>query len=168
MNNNKQIALDIYEQVRFTNNTFNKPVLSKNDPIYWEKLKSQAKLIQEELDELIEGLEKKDFKEVRDAVADILVVTLGVAHLSDIDVNADMQKVTDSNLSKVCPDMEDAKTTQEHYLVKKGIQTEIKPCATLPGFIIVVPFEQIGSDNKVYPAGKFLKSIGNFKEPNLD
>lgn len=165
---NKKIILDIYEQVRFTNNTFNKPPLSKDDPLYWDKLKSQAKLIKEELDELIEGLENKDFREVRDAVADILVVTLGVAHLSNIDVNSDMQKVTDSNLSKVCPTLEDAKSTQEYYLVKKGVKTEIKPCPTFTGYIIVVPTEQIGSDNKVYPAGKFLKSLSNFKEPNLD
>lgn len=167
MTKNNEISLDIYEQVRFTNATFNKPPLSKEDPQYWEKLKSQAKLIKEELDELIEGLEKKDFKEVRDAVADILVVTLGVAHLSDIDVNSDMQKVTDSNLSKVCPTLQDAEETQKFYFTQKGVKTEIKECPTFKGYIIIVPYEQKGSDNKVYPAGKFLKSLNNFKEPDL-
>lgn len=156
---------DIYTQVRFTNETFNKPPVDKESPSFWEALKSQSHLIEEELKELIEGLHKKDMKEVRDAVADILVVTLGVAHLADLDVSADMAEVTSSNLSKVCPTAEDAVATQHFYFDKKGVKTKRVECATMPGYVILVDGDQTGSDGKFYPANKFLKSVGNFKEP---
>ncbi len=61
-------------------------------------------LIKEELDELKEAIDKKDIKEVADALTDILYVTYGAGHAFGIDLDKCFQEVQNSNMSKLGKD----------------------------------------------------------------
>tara|TARA_B100001939_G_C16487024_1_gene423846 strand:+ start:60 stop:431 length:372 start_codon:yes stop_codon:yes gene_type:complete len=61
-------------------------------------------LIKEELDEFKEALDKKDIKEVADALTDILYVTYGAGHAFGIDLDKCFQEVQNSNMSKLGED----------------------------------------------------------------
>ena len=61
-------------------------------------------LIKEELNELKEALDKKDIKEVADALTDILYVTYGAGHAFGIDLDKCFKEVQNSNMSKLGDD----------------------------------------------------------------
>ena len=61
-------------------------------------------LIKEELDEFKEALDKKDLKEVADALTDILYVTYGAGHAFGIDLDKCFIEVQNSNMSKLGED----------------------------------------------------------------
>ena len=61
-------------------------------------------LIKEELDEFKEAIEKKDIKEVADALTDILYVTYGAGHAFGIDLDKCFEEVQNSNMSKLGTD----------------------------------------------------------------
>ena len=61
-------------------------------------------LIREELEEFRGALEKKDIKEVADALTDILYVTYGAGHAFGIDLDKCFQEVQNSNMSKLGKD----------------------------------------------------------------
>ena len=61
-------------------------------------------LIKEELDEFKEAIEKKDIKEVADALTDILYVTYGAGHAFGIDLDKCFEEVQNSNMSKLGED----------------------------------------------------------------
>ena len=61
-------------------------------------------LIKEELEELKEAIDKKDIKEVADALTDILYVTYGAGHAFGIDLDKCFKEVQDSNMSKLGSD----------------------------------------------------------------
>ncbi len=58
-------------------------------------------LIREELSELKEAIEKKDIKEVADALTDILYVTYGAGHAFGINLDKCFNEVQNSNMSKL-------------------------------------------------------------------
>ena len=58
-------------------------------------------LIREELTELKEAIEKKDIKEVADALTDILYVTYGAGHAFGINLDKCFAEVQNSNMSKL-------------------------------------------------------------------
>ena len=58
-------------------------------------------LIKEELNELIEAMNKKDLVEVADALTDILYVTYGAGHAFGINLDKCFQEVQNSNMSKL-------------------------------------------------------------------
>ena len=58
-------------------------------------------LIDEELTELKEALDKKDLLEVADALTDILYVTYGAGHAFGIDLDKCFEEVQNSNMSKL-------------------------------------------------------------------
>ena len=58
-------------------------------------------LIKEELDELIEAMNKKDLVEVADALTDILYVTYGAGHAFGINLDKCFDEVQNSNMSKL-------------------------------------------------------------------
>tara|TARA_A100001011_G_scaffold195794_1_gene204142 strand:+ start:767 stop:1141 length:375 start_codon:yes stop_codon:yes gene_type:complete len=58
-------------------------------------------LIREELSELKEAVEKKDIKEVADALTDILYVTYGAGHAFGINLDKCFDEVQNSNMSKL-------------------------------------------------------------------
>ena len=61
----------------------------------------RVSLIKEELDELIEAINKKDLVEVADALTDILYVTYGAGHAFGINLDECFQEVQNSNMSKL-------------------------------------------------------------------
>ncbi len=58
-------------------------------------------LIKEELDELIEAMNKKDLVELADALTDILYVTYGAGHAFGVDLDKCFEEVQNSNMSKL-------------------------------------------------------------------
>ena len=58
-------------------------------------------LIKEELDEFKEAIDKKDIKEVADALTDILYVTYGAGHAFGIDLDKCFEEVQNSNMCKL-------------------------------------------------------------------
>ena len=61
-------------------------------------------LIKEELDELSEAIDRKDMKEVADALTDILYVTYGAGHAFGINLDKCFEEVQNSNMSKLGTD----------------------------------------------------------------
>ena len=61
-------------------------------------------LIKEELEEFRDAIEKKDIKEVADALTDILYVTYGAGHAFGIDLDKCFEEVQNSNMSKLGED----------------------------------------------------------------
>ena len=61
-------------------------------------------LIKEELSELKEAIDKKDIKEVADALTDILYVTYGAGHAFGINLYECFEEVQNSNMSKLGED----------------------------------------------------------------
>ena len=61
----------------------------------------RVNLIKEELDELIEAMNKKDLVEVADALTDILYVTYGAGHAFGINLDECFDEVQKSNMSKL-------------------------------------------------------------------
>ena len=81
--------------------TFGQEIKTKasfpNDKI----IKLRLDLIREELSELEEAIEKKDIKEVADALTDILYVTYGGGHAFGINLDKCFEEVQNSNMSKL-------------------------------------------------------------------
>ena len=75
-------------------------------------------LIKEELSELKEAIEKKDIKEVADALTDILYVTYGAGHAFGINLDKCFLEVQNSNMSKLGDDGKPI--YNEHGKVMKG------------------------------------------------
>jgi len=153
-----------FTDVSYLNTVFGNEQGNLENP-NWEKADKQLHLIKEELAELVEGIDNKDISEIRDAVADILVVTYGMAHIMGIDADKDMAAVQASNLSKLCKTQDEVDQTLAFYQNEK--QLDVYVGGELPEAYIKSGKDQEGSDGKFYPAHKFLKSI-NWHEPKLD
>ncbi len=93
-----------FEHVRKFMETFGQEIKEKanfpNDKI----ISLRYDLIKEELDELKDALEKRDIKEVADALTDILYVTYGAGHAFGINLDKCFKEVQDSNMSKLGSD----------------------------------------------------------------
>ena len=75
-------------------------------------------LIREELSELSDAIEKKDIKEIADALTDILYVTYGAGHAFGINLDDCFKEVQDYNMSKLGSDGKPI--YNEHGKVMKG------------------------------------------------
>ncbi|WP_027856421.1 nucleoside triphosphate pyrophosphohydrolase family protein [Marinobacterium jannaschii] len=131
----------------------------------WNKARKQLQLIQEEMQEMVEGIEKHDLSEVRDAIADVLVTTYGMAHILGIDADKDMAAVQDSNMSKLCKTETEIEATLAYYRNEIGL--DVYSGGELPQGWVKSGKDQTGKDGKTYPAHKFLKNT-NWHEPVLD
>ena len=93
-----------FESVKKFMQTFGQEVRTKasfpNDKI----ISLRLDLIREELSELKEAIEKKDIKEVADALTDILYVTYGAGHSFGVDLDSCFDEVQRSNMSKLGED----------------------------------------------------------------
>ena len=63
--------------------------------------KLRIDLIEEELEELKEAVNKKDLKEAIDALTDILYVTYGAGHAFGVNLDKCFEEVQNSNMSKL-------------------------------------------------------------------
>ena len=93
-----------FESVKKFMETFGQEIKEKasfpNDKI----TSLRYELIKEELNEFKEAIDKKDIKEVADALTDILYVTYGAGHAFGIDLDKCFKEVQDSNMSKLGKD----------------------------------------------------------------
>ena len=107
-----------FESVKKFMQTFGQEVKTKasfpNDKI----VNLRLDLIREELSELKEAVEKKDIKEVADALTDILYVTYGAGHAFGINLDKCFEEVQNSNMSKLGSDGKPI--YNEHGKVMKG------------------------------------------------
>ena len=107
-----------FESVEKFMQTFGQEVKTKasfpNDKI----ISLRLDLIREELSELEEAIEKKDIKEVADALTDILYVTYGAGHAFGINLDKCFTEVQNSNMSKLGSDGKPI--YNEHGKVMKG------------------------------------------------
>lgn len=93
---NKQPQLDIFDQ---------NPKL----------LALRLSLIDEEVKELHDAYDQKDFVEAIDALTDIMYVTLGAFTAFGVNADEAFSIVHNSNMSKLCTSEEEAKQTVEWY-----------------------------------------------------
>ena len=76
--------------------------IKKNSSLSTDKINQlRIDLIEEELNELKEAINKKDLKEVADALTDILYVTYGAGHAFGINLDDCFEEVQKSNMSKL-------------------------------------------------------------------
>ena len=93
-----------FEKVGKFMRTFGQEVKTKpgfsNDKIN----KLRIDLIDEELNELKDAMEKKNLKEIADALTDILYVTYGAGHAFGVNLDKCFDEVQRSNMSKLGQD----------------------------------------------------------------
>ena len=107
-----------FEKVGLFMSTFGQEV-KKNSNLSTDKIKQlRIDLIEEELNELKEAINKKDLKEVADALTDILYVTYGAGHAFGINLDKCFEEVQNSNMSKLGDDGKPI--YNEHGKVMKG------------------------------------------------
>jgi len=70
----------------------------------WDVQDLRIELIEEELRELVVGVENKDLVEIADALTDLLYVVYGAGHSFGLDLDACFAEVHRSNLSKLGED----------------------------------------------------------------
>ena len=93
-----------FESVKIFMQTFGQEV--KNKPEYPNEkiVKLRYDLIDEELKELKEAIEKKSITDVADALTDILYITYGAGHAFGINLDKCFTEVQNSNMSKLGKD----------------------------------------------------------------
>jgi predicted HAD superfamily Cof-like phosphohydrolase len=151
----------MFNDVSELNTLFGNP---KGDPnnIDWEKLENQSKNILDEYHELLnDGIKAKNVTEVRDAICDILVFTLGAGHIAGVPVDEDMAAVDASNRSKFCCDQDNVDATVAKYT---SLGVDVYVDGDFPMKRVKSTKEQTDINGNIYRKGKMLKSI-SFKEP---
>ena len=93
-----------FEKVGLFMKTFGQEVKEKAEFPSNKITSLRYELIKEELDELKDAIEKKDIKEVADALTDILYVTYGAGHAFGINLDKCFEEVQNSNMSKLGED----------------------------------------------------------------
>jgi len=105
------------EKVVEFHRTFNAPI--EDNPIIpnEDRCNLRVKLIQEELNELEEALNKSDIIEAADACGDLMVVLCGTIIELGLTNTFDeiYQRIHDSNMSKSCVDLEEVDETLKYY-----------------------------------------------------
>ena len=90
-----------FESVKKFMQTFGQEIREKACFPSQKIISLRLELIKEELNELNEAVEKKDIKEVADALTDILYVTYGAGHAFGINLDKCFKEVQNSNMSKL-------------------------------------------------------------------
>ena len=93
-----------FESVKKFMQTFGQEVKTKASFPNEKIIHLRLNLIEEELSELSEAIDKKDIKEVADALTDILYVTYGAGTAFGINLDKCFKEVHNSNMSKLGSD----------------------------------------------------------------
>ena len=93
-----------FERVKKFMETFGQEVKQKAEFPNSKITSLRYDLIKEELEELRIAMERKDIKEVADALTDILYVTYGAGHSFGINLDKCFEEVQSSNMSKLGED----------------------------------------------------------------
>ncbi|BBD52255.1 nucleoside triphosphate pyrophosphohydrolase [Enterobacter phage EspM4VN] len=151
------------------------------------KIRNQAKLVLEETRELLEAayfdhdvkieftaipreaavVDIKDvMRQILDAQGDITTVNDGVAHIAGFDGDECLQRVYASNMSKFVRSKDEVVPALDYYYNKGFPRESLRIEGEFPQACIKV-VDTITVDGKEYPAGKFLKNMATFKEPDF-
>lgn len=154
------------------------------------KIRNQAKLVLEETRELLEAAffdhdVKVEFtatprvlkepvvvdikgimRQIMDAQGDITTVNDGVAHIAGFDGDECLQRVYASNMSKFIRNEGEVVPALDYYYNKGFPRESLRIEGEFPQACIKV-VDTITVDGKEYPAGKFLKNMVAFKEPDF-
>lgn len=154
------------------------------------KIRNQAKLVLEETRELLEAVyfdhevkieftasprvlkepvvvDIKDImRQIMDAQGDITTVNDGVAHIAGFDGDECLQRVYASNMSKFIRNEGEVVPALDYYYNKGFPRESLRIEGEFPQACIKV-VNTITVDGKEYPAGKFLKNMATFKEPDF-
>ena len=90
-----------FEKVGFFMKTFGQEVKTKAGFSSDKINKLRIDLIEEELEELKDAVNKKDLKETVDALTDILYVAYGAGHAFGVNLDKCFEEVQNSNMSKL-------------------------------------------------------------------
>ena len=93
-----------FESVKKFMQTFGQEVKEKAEFPKEKIINLRYDLIEEELVELKDAINKRDIKEVADALTDILYVTYGAGHAFGINLDKCFNEVQNSNMSKLGED----------------------------------------------------------------
>ncbi len=93
-----------FEKVGIFMKTFGQEVKNKSSFGSDKINELRVDLINEELSELKEAMQKKDLVEVADALTDLLYVTYGAGHAFGINLDKCFEEVQNSNMSKLGKD----------------------------------------------------------------
>lgn len=122
------------------------------------------------IDEIIKAIsENKNHTTIMKKVEELDIYLMTLSDLYNVNVDLLIQKVTDSNFSKLCKNEEETNLTLDFYR-NKGVEvysgiSPIKQEDGRPYFVVYSSKEQT-VQGKVYRADKFLKCI-NWFEPDL-
>ncbi len=157
---------DIFALVSEMNVAFNNP---KGDPnkINGAKLLSQCKNIGKEFQELMAGFgikieikygerdtaHKTNLDDIRDALCDINVFSLGAHHFMGLDANIDMHSVIEGVMTRFCQNSDQLARTCTHFNTL-GIKYYVE--GTFPRVCLKSAEDQGDGE---YPKGKFLKCV---------
>jgi hypothetical protein len=131
----------------------------------WVAIEAQYKMIESELEEILEGIQERSMKKIRDGAGDVLVTAYGMFHRIGHDADADLIEINRSNNTKLCDSMETAMATAMKYQ-KGGVETKFY----YPGdgrIAVLSAKDQNDLEGRFIPAGKLLKSV-EFEEPILE
>lgn len=115
-------------------------------------------IINGEVLELLQAIERRDLNGTRDALCDIMVFTLGAFHIAGLDADADMQAVIDGVMTRFCRNEEELEQTLQKWR-DKGID-KLATYGSFPTMCVKSTEDQVTFDGEQVPKGKFLKSIG--------
>lgn len=124
----------------------------------------QFNLIESELLEGKRAAANGDLTQVRDAIADILLLAAGqMGHIVGLDVNEDYKRMCAYNMTRIPNNIQDAVNTVTKY-AKIGIEAEVIDEIVIGDTVlhpvITLDKEQYDVNGEHYPPKKFLKSVG--------
>ena len=116
--------MDYIKMVEEFHNTFGVPVLETPQIPSKERCDLRINLMQEELNEIKEAIEKGDVVEIADGLCDLIFVCCGsILEFGMSDKFNDLfQEVHNSNMSKACSSHKEAIETLLHYKQKDGTE----------------------------------------------
>ena len=166
---------DVYQ----LNSVFQKPKTSQHTADY-DIIESQLALIKEEFTELEDAVAKRDWDGIKDAIGDVLVTAYGMGYAGQFDCDALMKNISESNFSKVCKTLDQARKTK-HYYQSIGVAVDVTTSHLIepflfffkrkvPVYIVKSAKDQTYTEDgivKTIRKGKFLKNV-DWHSPNLN
>lgn len=107
-----------------------------------------------------------DLQSLLDAQGDLTTVNEGLAHIAGFDSDEVYNRVHASNMSKFITNIDEREAALNYYYDLGFKPGDIYLSGTLPQECIKVTSD-ITVAGKFYPAGKFLKNMLTFKEPDF-
>lgn len=137
----------------------------------WEAIRSQLKIIQNELDEAIESAENEDYATLQDDIGDLLFTVGALPFRSGFQFTtaADFAAVVASQYTKFDTSLEEWQRTEAKYNAL-GIQVEYQVCrdngAQRDYWVTRSAIDQLDEKGRKCSKGKWLKSY-KFTDPVL-